>query len=571
MNTLGLEPADSLALTLHHAPGACALLVGSGLSRAAGIPSGWEITLDLVRKLAALKGVVEEPDWAVWYQQEFGEEANYSTIIDALATTPAERRSLLHRYIEPQAGEDTRKPTKAHRAIANLVAEGAIKVIVTTNFDRLLERAIQDLGIEPTVITDEHSLAGATPLVHSDCVIIKLHGDYLDTRIKNTSAELASYHPDMDRLLDRIFDEYGTLVLGWSGEWDTALRQAVQRASTRRYPFFWASRVDPGQGAADLIAHRQGQRLKIKNADEFMCRLVDQLKSLREVDRLHPTTIAASLALAKRYCRSDDFEVEWAEFLEVESAKIRAFVMASDWPTERPTPELMKAQLLFIQSRTEVLRRSFQIAARWGTEKAAGRLARALGGIGAPQNSYGAYTLWVDLRDLPAALCFYWAVTGFLDADRLVLLRELLQTQVRYNGGKLPAANRMALLEFNTDNFWNHIVGDYSHRAWITSRWLEDAMTTELSDISVPPDERIGLVEQTECVVGLQFAFNRATTSQHAWFPVGSYVDRPWFNQLLDSLLDSPPSHPWIKAGLLGGTAGAQLATGVVKATLGRA
>jgi len=138
---LGLEPTDSLALSLHHAPGTCAVLVGSGLSRAAGIPTGWEITLDLVRRLAALRGVTDAPDWAEWYGKEFsGAEPNYSTIIDGLAKTAAERRALLHRYIEPENGDDSRKPTQAHRALARLVKEGAVRVILTTNFQADRER-----------------------------------------------------------------------------------------------------------------------------------------------------------------------------------------------------------------------------------------------------------------------------------------------------------------------------------------------------------------------------------------------------------------------------------------------
>lgn len=36
-------------------------------------------------------------------------------------------------------------PTVAHKAIANLVKHGFIKVIVTTNFDRLLERALEEI------------------------------------------------------------------------------------------------------------------------------------------------------------------------------------------------------------------------------------------------------------------------------------------------------------------------------------------------------------------------------------------------------------------------------------------
>lgn len=60
--------------------------------REAGIATGWEITLQLVSKLAAVKGVDEQPDWAVWYQAEFGKAPNYSELLDALAATPTERR-----------------------------------------------------------------------------------------------------------------------------------------------------------------------------------------------------------------------------------------------------------------------------------------------------------------------------------------------------------------------------------------------------------------------------------------------------------------------------------------------
>jgi hypothetical protein len=53
---LDLDPFDALALSLHHSPGVYAILVGSGLSHAAGIPTGWEITLNLVSRLATLDG-----------------------------------------------------------------------------------------------------------------------------------------------------------------------------------------------------------------------------------------------------------------------------------------------------------------------------------------------------------------------------------------------------------------------------------------------------------------------------------------------------------------------------------
>ncbi len=68
-------------------------------------------------------------------------------------------------------------PTRAHRAIAEMVRAGHVRVIVTTNFDRLMENALRDAGIEPTIVSSVDTLAGAEPITHSQCFILKIHGD----------------------------------------------------------------------------------------------------------------------------------------------------------------------------------------------------------------------------------------------------------------------------------------------------------------------------------------------------------------------------------------------------------
>jgi hypothetical protein len=42
---LGIEPELSLAFSVRSGPGTYAILLGSGVSRAAGVPTGWEVTL----------------------------------------------------------------------------------------------------------------------------------------------------------------------------------------------------------------------------------------------------------------------------------------------------------------------------------------------------------------------------------------------------------------------------------------------------------------------------------------------------------------------------------------------
>jgi hypothetical protein len=56
------DPLLALALSMHSAKGIYGLLLGSGVSKDSGIPTGRDIALDLIRKLAVLKGEDCEPD-----------------------------------------------------------------------------------------------------------------------------------------------------------------------------------------------------------------------------------------------------------------------------------------------------------------------------------------------------------------------------------------------------------------------------------------------------------------------------------------------------------------------------
>lgn len=99
------DPQLQLAFSVYENRGVLAVFIGSGISRAAEIPTGWEMTLDLIRRVGLAKGVEEQVDWADWYRKETGEEPNYSTLLEQLGASPEERRAVLHRYIEPTEEE----------------------------------------------------------------------------------------------------------------------------------------------------------------------------------------------------------------------------------------------------------------------------------------------------------------------------------------------------------------------------------------------------------------------------------------------------------------------------------
>ncbi|GAJ19676.1 unnamed protein product, partial [marine sediment metagenome] len=75
-----------LAFTMYSSPGVYVLLLGSGISRDAGILTGWEVTLDLIRKIAATEK--EKPkDFEKWYQERYQESPDYTKLLKKLTIT----------------------------------------------------------------------------------------------------------------------------------------------------------------------------------------------------------------------------------------------------------------------------------------------------------------------------------------------------------------------------------------------------------------------------------------------------------------------------------------------------
>lgn len=104
-----MDPMLSLAITLHSNKGCYAVLLGSGVSRSAGIPTGWEVIIDLSRRLARLQKEDCDPDPAAWFKVKFGKEPGYAELLDQLAKSQTERSQLLRPYFEPTEEERERK------------------------------------------------------------------------------------------------------------------------------------------------------------------------------------------------------------------------------------------------------------------------------------------------------------------------------------------------------------------------------------------------------------------------------------------------------------------------------
>lgn len=568
MTSLNNDAAIQLAFSVFENRGVFALLLGSGISRAAQIPTGWEITLDLVRRVALAQGESEQPDWAAWYREKTAQEPNYSILLKELASSQEERRAIVHRYIEPNE-EDRREgrklPTAAHHAIAELIESGYIRVIVTTNFDRLMENALRERGIEPTVVTSVDALRGAEPLTHTSCYILKLHGDYKDARILNTDEELNGYASEYDGLLDRIFDEHGLVVCGWSGEWDHALRAAFLRAPNRRYSVFWAACGQLGDGAQELVHHRAARVVTIPDADGFFKNLVQRVTILEETHQQNPRNVDMLIGSAKRQLARPEFRIQLDELFSDETERVEETL---DNAAFNPNMEVTALQFSLrarkYEASVEALACMLGVLGRWGSDihsNMALDVITALVQNAAKQSS--GLVVYLNLRRYPAVLAFTAYCLGLTRATRWQALHQAFNSPIDIGGGtRCRMVDALFQDVASADNLWQTFEGLQQAEAPVSNHLYEIFRAWSKRFAGLDPDfeatyacfEVLGGLAHLESNANdrIQQALALIPNRQQnfVWFPLARVAwDSSRRERLLDEIQASPLKDRLLEAG----------------------
>ena len=433
------EPIATLALSMVSNPGAFVLLLGSGVSRAAGIPTGWEVVETLIGRLAAAEGEPIPSDPAAWYEAKSGTAPSYTSLIEALAPRPAERTGLLTGFFEPTLAErelGLKQPTRAHRAIGELVQLGIIRVIVTTNFDRLMEGALVEIGIAPTVVRSDDDIAGIPPLTQVKCLVVKAHGDYLDTRIRNTPDEVANLDPGIAALLEALFRDYGLLVAGWSADYDAGLRSVLIAAGAGRYGAYWASRAELRGEALTVATSLAARTIRITDADAFFVALLEAVKSVRDLVRRGPLEDEVAVATAKRYLASAEGRIALGDLISSEVERARRAVEGSR-PTVMTSPEHFRDWLETVVAGGRQLARLYATVGYWGEADHAAILVRGLERL-SRWGVEGGIMVVLQSRALPALLALYAAGVSAVASRNYSVLARLLRARLPHTNPRYP-------------------------------------------------------------------------------------------------------------------------------------
>ncbi|CAM3037035.1 MULTISPECIES: SIR2 family protein [Halobacterium] len=442
----------SLTFSVRNNPGRYALLLGSGVSTGAGVPTGWVVVEDLIRKLAAAREEDLQHDPFDWYKEEYGEEAAYDDLIGELAGSQEERRSLLEDYFEPseeERGRDEKTPTKAHESIAWLIDNGYIDVVLTTNFDQLLEDALAEYGVKPVVITGPESARGAEPLAHQDAVVIKVNGDYKETDIKNLATELEEYSEPMQELIDRVFKDYGLIVCGWSGKWDTRLRESLKSCKVHRYSTYWSHHGELEEEAEPLVSHRDAITIQNEGAARFFSELKESVEALEGAESAAPLSREVARERVKKYLTREQHKIDLADLIKEEAEEVSAEIFEEErFPLHNDSGEItVEDRLEEYGSVVGTLAVATMTCSYWGNQtvniglKPTVQAIQHIGSTPSPENKYTpALKL---LRRYPATLVMYGVGMAALASENWNVIQKLLsQTTVEVHRSSLSYSDR---------------------------------------------------------------------------------------------------------------------------------
>ena len=212
----------------------------------------------------------------------------YASCFELTYPDPADRRRFIETMLHGAM------PAFGHHILAALMKAGKVRLVWTTNFDRLVEDAAAITFGSTSALTvstiDSSSVAiralndGSWPLLG------KLHGDFQSVALKNTSEELKTQESALRAALIESCKRFGLIVAGYSGRDESvmnALEEAISQSNAYPGGLFWitksGSALYPRVGDLLARAERAGvraARIETETFDELMGDLAQQVEDL---------------------------------------------------------------------------------------------------------------------------------------------------------------------------------------------------------------------------------------------------------------------------------------------------
>mgnify|MGYP003582241423 CR=1 FL=1 len=516
-----------LSYTLYNNPGVYTLLLGSGVSRSAGIPTGWEIILHQITQLGIIHNEDVGDDPIAWYKGKFKKDPDYSDILESTTSSAEERINLLKRYFEPteeEFEEGLKRPTKAHQAIAKLVKAGIFKVIVTTNFDRLLENALKDEGIEPVVISNPSQIENVQPIIHNRITIVKINGDYLEARFLNIRSELSSYDERMNTLLKFIFENFGLITTGWSATWDHAIVDLLKSSNKFRYNNCFTFKGGLSPELEELCKFRQGNLLGVSDADTLFTELLENIDALDQFKSDHPLTLELALAKLKKFIVKQEYEIQLHDLVMSFANEAVNKLDQHQFPGT-PDENNFVTELEFVFRTLHPLNQLLSTGVFWGKEYHHKLWLKVITKFTNPVSRARSYHMWGQLERIPVLIFLYNTGISSVMAEDFNFLGKLLSMKLRdKDGGKLSPILEDVNPISSLEEKFAQLLFKPTKKHTPTSEMLFGRLKVYLSELLADEFQYNDTFDYFEYILALMYLHH----VDESWFPIGRFA---WKNR----------------------------------------
>ena len=249
-------------------------ILGAGASRNSNIPTGIELAEKWFNEIESR---VSFTNFNSWLEENKIDKANLGSMYSQIYLKRFENDKQSAFDFLYEAMRDA-NPSIGYAILAQILANTKSNVVITTNFDSLVEQSLYYYTSKKPLVCGHENLSMYAKPYSDRPLIIKIHRDLFYNPFSEPS-QINIIADSWKKPLRKVFDQYIPIVLGYAGN-DGSLMSYLSKAELPD-KFFWCYRRGniPENNILDLLSsHSDSYLVEVPGFDEIMYELMQAFK-----------------------------------------------------------------------------------------------------------------------------------------------------------------------------------------------------------------------------------------------------------------------------------------------------